>query len=238
MFRIAICDDESQYLDRLGQFLSRFAGEKGMEFEILAFSSADSLLRQYPQKLDLLFLDIAMSGTNGISAARQIRKFDENVCIIFITTMYQYAIEGYSVRAFGFIKKPIKESELRHELTCALRIIEDRRAREHFLTIKCGTELRRLPISHISYCEVRNHQVIVLADGVTHQTRTSITELEKELLSLGFFRCHNSFLVNGDFIQRIDTSEIVLKDGSRVPVSQRRRREFLNDISAYWGGRI
>ncbi|MCD8225457.1 MAG: LytTR family DNA-binding domain-containing protein [Clostridiales bacterium] len=238
MFRIVVCDDELLYLERLQTFLLRYAKKNGLDFELLPFTSADQLLVRYPDNVDLLFLDIAMPGVDGMAAAKEIRKYDTSVCIIFITTMYQYAIEGYAVRAFGFIKKPIREAELQHELTCALSAIEDKRAKEHVISIRCAGELHRIPISHISYCEVRNHQILVHTDSDVYQTRMSITEFEEKLAPLGFFRCHSSFLVNGDYIKRIGVTELELRDGSLVPISQRRRKDFLSEISEYLGGKI
>ena len=113
MFRIAICDDEKSCRDVLHRTLIRYAQEKAEEFEILLFESADRLLVEYPRDLDLLFLDIAMDGVDGMAAAREIRKHDTQVCIIFITTMVQYAIDGYAVKACGFIRKPVSEAELK-----------------------------------------------------------------------------------------------------------------------------
>lgn len=148
MYKIAVCDDEKIYRSRLKDLLEKYAQSKGLHFEIFSFENADKLLLNYPENLDLLFLDIAMDGVDGMSAAREIRRSDPQVCIIFITSMYQYALDGYSVKAFGFITKPVKDAELSHELTCALAMIDSTREREQFISFKSGGVLYRLPISH------------------------------------------------------------------------------------------
>lgn len=149
--------------------------------------------------------------------------------------MLQYAIDGYAVKAFGFIRKPVSEAELKHELSGALAMIRSSRNREQFLTIRSEGALHRLPISHISYCEVKNHQIFLYVDGACFQYRDSIGTLEERLKPLGFFRCHSSYLVNGDHILRIDPSQLTLKDGSVIPVSQRRRKDFMREISDFLG---
>ena len=63
------------------RYLERYAGENHEDFEILAFSSANDLLKEYPPDADLIFLDIRMDGINGMAAARQIRQTDSQVCI-------------------------------------------------------------------------------------------------------------------------------------------------------------
>lgn len=239
MYRIAVCDDEARIVNTLRGFLERFAQSRGLEFEIIAFDSANSLLESYPQNLDLLFLDIAMDGINGMEAARHIRTFDTNVCIIFITTMSQYAIDGYEVRAFGFIKKPVSEAQLKHELICALSQIDSNRSKESYLNLRDGNTIHRVPISHICYCEVVNHYVLLtMDDGQTNKYRSTMAYLEEQLADAGFFRCHSSFLVNGDCIAEIAQTELVMKNGGVVPISQRRRRDFMRQISTYLGGKI
>ncbi len=173
-----------------------------------------------------------------MSAAREIRRGDPQVCIIFITSMYQYALDGYSVKAFGFITKPVKDAELSHELTCALAMIDSTREREQFISFKSGGVLYRLPISHISYCEVKDHQLQICADGEMYSYRAQISELEARLTPLGFFRCHSSYLVNGEHIERIEQTKLTLRDGTVIPISQRRRREFMQEISRFLGDTI
>lgn len=235
MFRIAICDDEAHCRERLGVILRKYAADNSLDFDILYYESADALLINYPKDLDVLLLDIAMDGVDGMAAAHSIRKTDPTVCIIFVTTMYQYAIDGYAVKAFGFICKPINAAELSHELTCALTMINNTRAREQFITTKCGGVFHRLPISRISYCEVKNHQIDIHKDDEVLHCRDSMNELVSRLSPLGFFRCHNSFLVNGEHIASIEQNQLTLKDGRIIPISQRRRKEFMQEISDFLG---
>lgn len=238
MYRIAICDDEQHCRDQLTLFLHRFAEQHGEEFQITTFESADRLLLNYPKNLDLLFLDIAMNGVDGMAAAHEIRRFDPHVCIFFITTMHQCAIEGYAVKAFSFIKKPVSKPELDHELTCALAMIKNNKAREQYIAIRSNNAIHRLPISQIAYCEVRNHQILLFAEGTMYQYRDSMNKLESVLVPLGFFRCHSSYLVNGDHIASIEQNQVILKSGMEIPISQRRRKKFMSDILNFLGGTI
>ena len=123
MIRIAVCDDERPVRNSIIKALERYRSETDTEMEIMEFSSADALLTSYPADVDLILLDIYMPGIDGMDAARSIREFDQEVCIIFITTMYQRAIEGYKVRAFGFIRKPVSYEEFSHEIGDAVRNI-------------------------------------------------------------------------------------------------------------------
>lgn len=235
MMRIAVCDDERPVRESIVRALDRYRNENNTEMEILEFASADSLLTSYPDGVDLILLDIFMPGIDGMDAARAIREFDSEVCIIFITTMYQRAIEGYKVRAFGFIRKPVSYEEFSHEISDAIRNIERSRSKDHVITVRSSGKSYRVPVSRISYCEVRGHYISMCIDGEIREYRGPIRELEEQLGSYGFFRCHASFLVSADAIQEIRQTDILLKDGNVVPVSQRKRKAFMTALSEYLG---
>ena len=238
MIRIAVCDDERPVRESIVKALGRYKDENNTEMEVLEFASADSLLTCYPDGVDLILLDIYMPGIDGMDAARAIRKFDSEVCIIFITTMYQRAIEGYKVRAFGFIRKPVSYEEFSHEISDAINNIEHNRSKDHVITVKSGSKSYRVPVSKISYCEVRGHYISMCIDGEIKEYRCPIRELEEQLGGYGFFRCHASFLVSADAIKEIRQTDILLKDGSIVPISQRKRKAFMSALSEFLGDRI
>ena len=235
MIRVAICDDEKKAREQLRSSLERFAQEQGCALEVLEYASADALLQNYPAGLDLLLLDIYMGGVDGMAAAAQIRTFDPEVCLIFITTMYQRAIEGYAVRAFGFIKKPVSYPELRHELACALSQIRRAREETQSVFVRSGGVVYRLPVGQIYYCEVQGHTMRICFANEVQECRCTIKELEVALQPHGFFRCHAAYLVNGKYVDKVGTTELVLTNGIKIPVSQRRRKEFLSALAEYMG---
>ncbi len=238
MIYIAVCDDERTTRESIVKALKRYQAEKQIELEIMEYSSADDLLAGYPERVDLLLLDIYMPGIDGMDAAARIREFDTEVCLIFITTMYQRAIEGYKVRAFGFIRKPVSFEEFSHEISCAIKSIDSRREKDHVLSIKSSGKTYRVAVSKISYCEVQGHYVSMCVDGEIREYRCPIRDLEEQLGEYGFFRCHASYLVAADAIREIGQTEILLKDGNKVPISQRRRKAFMSALSEYLGDRI
>lgn len=238
MFRIVICDDEMGIRNTLHVFLDRYAAEHEETFDIQEFQSANDLLKEYPENADLILLDIKMQGIDGMAAAREIRARDTQVCIIFITTMYQYAIEGYAVRAFGFIRKPVHYSEFSHELGYALLQIQGTRAKETLINVRDGATVYRLVVSGIICLEVRNHSVLITMEGEQLEVRGQINQFEEMLSAYGFFRPHAAYLVNGEYIRCIDNSKVILKNGTEVPLSQHRKKQFLAAISEYLGARI
>ena len=225
MIRIAVCDDEAWMRGQLLRFLNDYASCHQRDFEILSFENANYLLRDYPPSLDLLLLDIAMNGLDGIAAAGEIRKSDPSVTIIFITSMANRAIEGYKVHAYGFIKKPIDREELLYQLDSALAQIDARKSLGSYVTLQLPGGPVRLPVYDISYAEVKDHKLSVHIGADTQAFWLSLGDLEKQLSQYGFFRPHSSFLVNYRYIQRIERSRLLLTDGTELAVASKREKE-------------
>ena len=108
MIRIGIVDDEKQERDQLKQALARFGAENGTELNVQEFDCAAVYLAAQDRDFDILFLDIDMPQMSGMELAEKIRETDQDVILIFCTNLQQFALNGYSVGALGFIVKPIQ----------------------------------------------------------------------------------------------------------------------------------
>ena len=74
MFSIALCEDNSLQREELKNNLSKVLDEIGVEYKLLTFETGEDLLREYPENLDMLFLDIQMGELTGMETARKVRK--------------------------------------------------------------------------------------------------------------------------------------------------------------------
>ena len=108
MIRIAIVEDEPVASETLKNMIIKFMSENvvSAEFDIAEFSDAETFLGNFSE-YEVIFLDIQMSGMSGMDAAREVRKRNEKVLIVFVTNMAQYAVESYEVEAYDFILKPL-----------------------------------------------------------------------------------------------------------------------------------
>ena len=113
---MAICDDEEVYVESLAKELERYSREQNKEIKIVKFTKALHFLDQTRDNYDLIFLDIKMPHVDGIEAAEEIRRRDDKVSIMFLTSYMQRAADGYGVAAEAFIQKPIQYNRLKKEL--------------------------------------------------------------------------------------------------------------------------
>ena len=101
--RIAIVDDEQGMREQLADYMEQYAVEKQLTLDTVLLPSGDALLKSPDRDFDIIVFDIDMPGTNGLDTARKIRGMDENVVILFITNIAQYAIIGYEVDHDGLV---------------------------------------------------------------------------------------------------------------------------------------
>lgn len=222
--KLAIIEDEQAHRELLSEYLEEWGKEQAVSLCIKAFASAESFLFAWEEErdFDVLFVDIQMKEMNGMEMARQIRQQDSDIVIIFTTGITDYMEEGYEVEALHYLLKPISRQKLSQCMDRALR----RGGRERFLLVQSKEETLKLSLERILYVEARGHGCVIEFSSQTGETcRTevseSISELEKKLGSEDFVKCHRSYLCRTGSIQRIDKAEIVLDNGSRVPVSRR-----------------
>lgn len=105
--RVAIVEDDPLFLRQATTFVELFGEQTGRDFSVTTFNSATTFLKEFNANFDILLLDILMPSYNGIEVAQEVRKSDENLAILFITSTPQYAIKGYTVNALSYILKPL-----------------------------------------------------------------------------------------------------------------------------------
>lgn len=92
MLKIAFCDDETQETRRLEALLEEYAADHGQDFAHTSYQSPVELMADVEKgtRFDIVLLDVLMPGENGMAAAREIREYDSNVKIIFLTSSSEF----------------------------------------------------------------------------------------------------------------------------------------------------
>ena len=228
--KCAIVDDEPLALGLLESYV-----KKTPSLELCgAYSSAIQameLLTEHP--VDLIFLDIQMCAMDGLRAAEQIRKLDSKVAIIFLTTLTQYGLEGYQYQATNYIIKPLQYIRLKAEMDKFLA----RRQTEPdpFLLIVNDTGKYKVFLRDLRYIETFNRNLLCHTEQENILSYKSMKEMESTLQGQGFARCHTSYLVNLFFVKGVKKLEITLVTGETIPISQPKRKEFMERLTEYWG---
>lgn len=217
---IAVCDDWIEELDTLMGVLERWQSERKTALRYKVFRSAAEMLdAAKEEKFTLYLLDVMMPGMDGITAAREIRAFDDAADIVFLTTSPGFAYESYSVHALDYLLKPIR-AELLFPVLDRLWLQEQKP--KEGLTLKCGATLIRVLFSQLAYVEVNGkHLYFNLTDGTVHEVFGTLREYEPLLLEQSeFMRIHRSYIVNMLQISELSASGVRTFSGKNLPVSR------------------
>lgn len=217
--RIAVCDDEVAQGEWLRNLLLEWAQAALLQLEIHLYTSAEELLFAKDDHVgfDLALLDIQLGAMDGMTLAKELRKIDPSLQIIFITAYPDFAVEGYEVEALHYLMKPVGPEKLKATLDRAFQRINQPRPS---LWVRTPMGQVRILLEALYYAEAVGHDVMLhMQEGVI-VARMSINELEEQLQE-GFFRCQRSFIVNLRYVRRIDRSAILLDNGQEVPLSRK-----------------
>lgn len=214
-YQIAICDDNTTDLNYISSLVADWAKNSGNTVNIRTFTSAEVFLFHYTEDkcFDILLLDIEMGGMDGVTLAREIRKDDEAVQIVFITGYTDYILEGYDVSALHYLVKPIHKRKLYEVLE---RAVQKVKKNERVLILELSGTMVRIPLYEIRYLEVCQNYVTIHAKQDCTVKKT-LSEFETELDDR-FFRLGRSFIVNLICIGRITKSDVYLIDGTIIPL--------------------
>lgn len=233
MLHIAICDDEKDFVAHLTGLLNQYAAETGVEIKVTAYYDGMELIEKYDTTIDLIFLDIQMRLVNGLRAAERIRQMDEKVGIIFLTTLTQYGLEGYKYQATNYIIKPIRYARLKEEMKQWLE--RHRQDDSPFIVVANDAGKFKVFLKSLRFIETFNRNLLLHTDQENIICYKKMKELETELVQHGFVRCHSGYIVNLFYVKRIEKLDIILTTGERVPISQPKRKEFMERLADYWG---
>lgn len=245
---IAICDDEAQERQRLQTWLTE---DQTLQAAVTTYDATSALIQdiQRGTRYDLIFLDIELPGDlNGMEAAQRIRRLDDLVMQVFITSHRDFMSHAFEVEAMDFLVKPVQKERFLATLA---------RCRDKFYilnqvifaNVEEAAILTARDIYYISSMTGKDKNYVMIHDRLSERTaltaeergikiRMTMSEVEKLLTGKGFYRCQSGYLVNWMYVKRIYTekvgnavqNKVLLVDGDwqcTLPVSRDKKQEML-----------
>jgi two-component system LytT family response regulator len=239
--KAVIVDDELSGIEVLEYALKRHCPE----IEILqSFSSSTEALEKIPLLMpDVLFMDVEMPQLNGFELVEKLAA--NNFQVIFTTAYNEFALKAFRVSALDYLLKPVDVDELKAAVSKLRSLVkQDNQAMEALLDyIKSQKQINKISIStekgihfidstDVLYClSTGPYTVFYLKDKQELVCSKSIGEYEKQLFDKGFYRIHNSSLINVEHLKRFvrtDGGYVEMSDGRTLTVSRRKKDEFLS----------
>lgn len=213
MYRIGVIEDEPAYRRELQNAIAECTD--GSEHRIQCFDCGEQFLQSgwATEKYGVLFIDIELPGMNGMELARKLRQGGYCDLIVFTTNFEEYVYEGYEVEAFRYLRKPVRIQDI---AVCMERA--DRIMQEKMLVFMFKRKRYSIPYRDISYISSYGHYLTVHTREQDYDWKYLLKELQPQLPEQ-FVRCHRSFIVNLDYMRRLDGKRMFLKTGEEIDVA-------------------
>lgn len=226
MFKIAICDDVEDVCSELKTMIidmkdSLICG--GIIIDI--FFSGEALLENIVENpYDLIFLDIELGEINGVEVGHIIREQMEDYItkIIYISSKDIYDRQLFDVQPLHFLKKPIDSKKVFADIQLAMKISEKENKSFEFKSFR---KTVKVPYKDILYFESKGREIFLFGTKNNYNFYGNIKSLE-EVLPKFFIHPNRSYFVNYEFITCFKFEELIMTDGSIIPISRNKRKEI------------
>lgn len=246
MISAIIVDDEKDARFLLRNLLqTNFSEKVNILAEADDVDSAVEVIKKHQP--DIVFLDIKMPGGNGFDVLTKIEGL--NFEVVFVTAYDKFALRAFEFSAFGYLMKPIKESDLSGVMDrlgekLSRSKIEDGTKRLKVLIENYDESagIKKIVISNVSGFKVTaleeivrlegdgNYTDFILSDGQKIVSTKNLGEYEKLLVDYGFFRIHQSTVVNLIHVvgfSRESGGLVEMSDGAKMKLSRYRKDTFM-----------
>ena len=237
MIRIAVCDDDEIFISKIMQpLLSRALKIAGIYAELDFFTNGDLLLTEFREhrNYSIVLLDIEMPSINGKELAKDLRELDKDFWLAFISSYKEEVYNVFELDIADFIPKDYDKNQCLEKLTALLkRYVSEKPKQKLFNVLDNGKRaLINLSLDSILYIKmVRGKVVLHTSDEEFLLEERALKSLENELCSYGIFKICSSTLVNVGKVYEVLDNEVVLSNKVHLPVSRRRRKELLTQLS-------
>lgn len=230
MLRIAVVEDDKTYAAQLKEYLVRYGTEKNQKISVALFPDGEDIVTDYSAEFDIILMDVEMTFMDGMTTAERIREKDNEVVIIFITNMPQYAIQGYKVDTLDYVLKPISYFAFSQRIDRALTRVKKKEAT--YITVAQKGGKKKLNVDKICYVEVRDHDLIYHSTKGDIVTKSSMKEAEDTLGGTKFFRCNRCYLVNLEYVEDFRGNDVTVASDV-IQVSRARKKAFMDALNDY-----
>lgn len=233
--RIAVVDDEKLYRDSLEKCLHFCSDKHSLDIEVDCYKDGLDLLDKKDIIYDIIYLDIKMNFIDGMETAREIRKRDNDVIIVFCTNYVKYAIDGYSVNAADFLLKPVSEFAFYEHFKKILPKLE--KNSEPFIMVKTKIGVKKVKYSKILYLESDGPYVKIITKNEEIIFLDTLKNLEMQLDKRIFFRSNSCYIVNLTYVTEVvDNCSKLGK--YKLQISRSRKKGFMEALTNFIGDDI
>lgn len=213
IIKVGIVEDEKTYQDQLYFSLLTWMDASKYEFTYDVFSSGEEILKSEKIDYHVIFMDIKLSGINGVDTSKQLRSMGYCGEIIFLTAFHEYVFDAFEVRALDFLLKPVSYENLSK---CLDRILHTLMGENYIL--KKRDEFISIPYCDIIYIISEHHHMIFITTNGFYRQIIRIKDLQQKLPDQ-FIRCHRTVILNLNHIRKLAGHDAYMSNQDKLPIS-------------------
>lgn len=233
MIKVAICEDSDIDRDILGEIVGFLMDDRGIDYQVDLYRNGEELVSCYKNKpYDLIFLDIMMNEIDGIETGKLIRGMDGSVEIVYCTSSSDFAIAAYEVHAMGYLVKPYEPGRIGAVIDYFIQ--KHPQEEKNYIEVKSKRKSIIIPYKDIIHLESDNKVVYIYTttQGAV-KVYNKLDTLEKELKDERFLRCHQSYLVNMQYVAGLVDSDFIMIDNRMIPIRKSGRKLIVKRYEDY-----
>lgn len=234
MPRIAIVDDEEDYLKEISISINNFLFNQGISCKIDTFSRAELLIYEIKDNMcyDIYLLDIEMPNINGLELAKKVREYDKEGYLIFVTSHLQFLMKGYDFFAYQYIMK----SALKQKLIPTIATLQKRMEidKEKFYQICTNYRYEKILYRDLYYIYKESKNAIFVTKNGMIVIRETLKNIYKGLNKNEFILIDRGYIVNIVHIIKINSNIILLRNGDTLKISRTYTEKVKECIHSYW----
>lgn len=233
MIQIAICDDN--FMDQLvlKHLLEKQIKDRHMECLIESYPNGQALLDNYKRgKYDIIFLNVCMKKMSGIEVGRIIRENDYKIELVYVSSETEHILESFEVFAMGYLLKPFDVAKI--DIFFNYYFSKHPNPKTKLIKVKYKNLEYNIFYSNIIYVDSCDKTVSFYT---TNQGIISINDqlnrIEKLLDDERFLRCHQSYIVNMDYVIKNQKDDFVLENEMMIPIRKKEKRALITTYLEY-----
>ena len=233
MMTIGICDDDTRILFQLESLIKSQYKDMTIKLFEEPMKMEEYMTSPNENSIDIMIMDIMFKSDNGIQAAKRIQKRNPQLPLIYLTGYIDYARDIFESDPIYFLVKPIEPNRLFYAINRAIEKCNVKR----YMTLKSRGEVYRLYYDDVVYIESEKKSLHIHTNKSTITYISKMSDIENEMPE-EFIRIHQSFLVNANYIESLDSTIVKLNTGIELPISRYRGKNIKERFLRYIGTKI
>ncbi len=225
MIKIAICDDNIMFVDKIHNLIAKYTSNNNLNINIFTFTDSEDLINSCKSHLyNIVFLDVEMKPFDGIKTGEDLRLLLPEVILVYVSAYINYAVQGYKVKALRYILKNNIEDVFDEEFS---NILSEYNEKDDCFVYKKQGEIIKVPYKEILYLTSDGRKVIIKTiNNKEHSFYSTLDSLEKEFEEKNFLRVQQSYIVNIKYVVKLSDYKIYLNNKMVINTSRRNFKEL------------